>query len=274
MLAISLIILISAFAIGWIASRSWRVIRHRKTITSAPFPRPWREILKRRMPLYRALPTDLQLQLKHHIQVFIDEKRFVGCDGLVINDDIRVTVAAQACLLLLNRQTDFYPNLTEILVYPSAFIVNNQQRDTNGLVSAKRRVLSGESWQFGKVILSWQTAKEGAAAPHDGSNVVIHEFAHQLDQEGGRANGAPILNRTEDYDSWSHTLMGEYQQLVQAAKYQQPSLFSYYGSTNPAEFFAVISEVFFEQPDAFLEQHPALYKELSSFYHLDPVNWH
>jgi Mlc titration factor MtfA (ptsG expression regulator) len=273
MLAILLILLISGSAIFWIVSRTWRANRRRKMLTQTPFPQVWRTILKKRIPFFRSLPTDLQLQLKKHIQVFIAEKQFVGCDGLEIDDDIRVTVAAQACLLLLNRKTDFYPHLKEILIYPSVFVVNNEQRDANGLVSERSRVLSGESWQHGKVILSWQTTKEGAAVPDDGSNVVIHEFAHQLDQEDGNANGAPILTRTQDYASWSAVMMQEYQQLVEASQLQQYSLFSYYGATNPAEFFAVISEVFFEQPQAFITQHSALYKELSTFYKLDPVNW-
>lgn len=274
MLAISLIALLSVAAIGWIASAPWRDRRRRNAISAQPFPREWREILKKRIPFFRVLPTDLQLQLKKHIQVFIAEKRFVGCDGLQIDDDIRVTVAAQACLLLLNRQTNFYPTLKEILIYPSAFIVEGEQQNADGLVSAQRRVLSGESWQHGRVILSWQTTKFDAAVPDDGSNVVIHEFAHQLDQEDGRANGAPILKHSKDYASWSEVLMQEYQTLVRASQLGDESLFNYYGATNPAEFFAVISEVFFERPHEFMAQHPALYRELSAFYQLDPVNWH
>ncbi|WP_028768601.1 zinc-dependent peptidase [Shewanella fidelis] len=273
MIAIALILLLSGAAITWIASANWRAKQRRRAISKQPFPHQWREILKRRIPFFRMLPADLQLQLKKHIQVFIAEKRFVGCDGLEITDEIRVTVAAQACLLLLNRQTNFYPSLKEILIYPSAFIVENQQQHGAGVVSEQRRVLAGESWQNGRVILSWQTTKHDAAVPNDGSNVVIHEFAHQLDQEDGNANGAPILKTSADYQSWSTVLMQEYQVLVSAAQRGEYSLFSYYGATNPAEFFAVISEVFFEQPHEFKYSHPALYAELSSFYQLDPVNW-
>ncbi|GIU51160.1 hypothetical protein TUM4438_39770 [Shewanella sairae] len=274
MLAIILTLAVSIAAISWIASTSWRTKRRRLAITQHPFPREWRDILKRRIPFFRALPTDLQLQLKKHIQIFIAEKHFIGCDGLKIDDDIRVTVAAQACLLLLNRNTNFYPNLKEILIYPSVFIVEGQQQHSGGVIYEQRRVLSGESWQHGRVILSWQTTKHDAAVPDDGHNVVIHEFAHQLDQEDGNANGAPILKNTADYQSWSKVLMEEYQSLVSAAQHGGYSLFSYYGATNPAEFFAVISEVFFEQPHEFIRQHTALYNELSSFYQLDPVNWH
>ncbi|MGS0728724.1 M90 family metallopeptidase, partial [Shewanella sp. 0m-11] len=261
MLAIFLILLISGSAIVWIASAPWRARQRRKRINQQPFPHEWREILKRRTPFFRVLPTDLQLQLKKHIQVFIAEKHFVGCDGLKINDDIRVTVAAQACLLLLNRKTDFYPRLKEILIYPSAFIVENQQQHGAGVVSAQKRVLAGESWQHGRVVLSWQTTKHDAAVPDDGSNVVFHEFAHQLDQEDGRANGAPVLKNIADYASWSKVLMQEYQTLVDASVHGELSLFSYYGATNPAEFFAVVTEVFFEQPHEFINQHPALYQE-------------
>ena len=274
MIAIFLVSLIASAAIGWIISRNWRVARRRMRITQMPFPRPWRQILKRRMPYFRSLPAALQVQLKKHIQVFLIEKEFVGCDGIIIDDEIRVTIAAQACLLLLNRATDFYPNLKQILVYPSVFFVNNQEHRSGGVVSDRQRILSGESWQNGKVILSWQTAQADAANPVDGSNVVIHEFAHQLDQEDGNANGAPILDRMSDYSAWSKILNQEFDNLQRNAEQDIPSLFSYYGATNPAEFFAVITEVFFERPDDFYREHRALYQELSLFYKLDPVNWH
>lgn len=274
MLAIFLVSIIAMMTIGWIASRSWRVERRRHLIKSQPFSKAWREILKRRMPYFRLLPADLQLQLKKLIQVFIEEKEFIGCDGIIVDDDMRVTIAAQACLLLLNRHTDFYPNLKQILIYPSVFFVNNQEQRAGGVVSERQRVLSGESWQNGKVILSWQTAQADAANPVDGSNVVIHEFAHQLDQEAGHANGAPILERVSDYTTWSKVLSEEFTILQHNVEYNQASLFSYYGATNPAEFFAVATEVFFERPQEFYQHHRALYKELSLFFKLDPVNWH
>lgn len=274
MLAILLTLILGIGAIAWISSSRWRKTLHRRRIRAKPFPKAWRSILKQRLPYFHALPTDLQLQLKQHIQVFINEKDFVGCNGLTISDEIRVTIAAQACLLLLNRKTDFYPKLRQILVYPDAFIVNNQSQDAAGVVWERRNVLAGESWEQGKVILSWKNTLEGAADPHDGNNVVIHEFAHQLDQEDGHANGAPILQHREDYRSWSSVLSDAFAELEAAASLGSPSLFSYYGATNPAEFFAVVTEVFFEKPEALNQQHPALYRELSRFYQLDPINWH
>ena len=274
MIAIVILLVISITAVAWIVSSQWRLNRQRNIITSKPFPTQWRHILKKRFPYFKAMPTDLQLQLKKHIQIFIDEKQFIGCDGFEINDEVKVTIAAQACLLLLNRKTDYYPKLKQILVYPSAFIVEKNRTDLAGVQSSQRNVLLGESWEYGKVVLSWNSTIEGAADPFDGSNVVIHEFAHQLDQEDGTANGAPPLRDITSYRSWSSTLGQEFKQLQYCAQQHIPSLFNYYGATNPAEFFAVISETFFERPVEFNQQHQQLYKELSQFYQLDPINWH
>ena len=273
MFAILLISLLGLAAIIWLASGPTRTRLRRQQIKRQPFPKAWRDIIKRRLPIFKTLPTHLQLQLKDHIKVFLSEKQFVGCDGLIITDEIRVTIAAQACLLLLNRHTDYYPKLRQILVYPAAFIVDKEQRDSNGLHFQHRAVLLGESWEEGQVILSWQDTLQGAADPRDGSNVVIHEFAHQLDQEDGSANGAPPLAHPADYESWSDTLGKAFSELQYCANNGLPSLFSYYGATNPAEFFAVVTEVFFEQPEAFLQQHPKLYREISHYYRLDPLQW-
>ncbi|MGI2103796.1 M90 family metallopeptidase [Shewanella frigidimarina] len=274
MIAIVILLVISITAVAWIVSSQWRLNRQRNIITSKPFPTQWRHILKKRFPYFKAMPTDLQLQLKKHIQIFINEKQFVGCDGFEINDEVKVTIAAQACLLLLNRKTNYYPKLKQILVYPSAFIVEKNRTVLAGVQSSQRNVLLGESWEYGKVVLSWNSTIEGAADPFDGSNVVIHEFAHQLDQEDGTANGAPPLRDITSYRSWSSTLGQEFKQLQYCAQQHIPSLFNYYGATNPAEFFAVISETFFERPVEFYQQHQQLYKELSQFYQLDPINWH
>ncbi|MCG9755867.1 zinc-dependent peptidase [Shewanella insulae] len=274
MLAIFILALVSSVAIGYILFKP-RYVRYRRAqIAKRPFPASWRAILKRRMPYFRALPSDLQLQLKRHIQIFIAEKTFIGCQGIEIDDEIRVTIAAQACLLLLNRDTDYYPKLKQILVYPSLFIVNQTQQNGDGTYWERKNILSGESWEYGKVVLSWHTAKEDAAQPYDGHNVVIHEFAHQLDQEDGHSNGAPILANTRDYQHWSAIMTQEYEQLCEDAKWHQPSLFNYYGATNEAEFFAVITETFFERPHEFYQQHQALYQQMSHFFKLDPVNWH
>ncbi len=257
----------------WLIAQPWLTERKRQRIRARPFPAEWRDILKRRVPFVRAMPADLQLQLKSHIQVFLAEKAFIGCDGMVITDEIRVTIAAQACLLILGRPSFYYPDLRQVLVYPSSFVVNREHTDRAGVTHAGRQVLAGESWSNGQVILSWQDAVDGALVPNDGSNVVIHEFAHQLDQETGAANGAPALARKDHYRRWSEVLGEEYLALRARDLSGQPSLFSSYGATAPAEFFAVVSEVFFEQPARMAAEHLALYRELARFYRLNPLSW-
>lgn len=257
----------------WFAGQPWWQERRRQAVRRQAFPAAWREILKRRVPYVRSLPADLQLQLKQQIQVFVHEKLFIGCDGLDITDEMRVTIAAHACLLILNRPSGCYPNLRQILVYPNSFVVERDHTDGIGVAHRARRVLAGESWSQGQVILSWQDTLDGAAVTDDGQNVAIHEFAHQLDQETGSANGAPILARRAHYRRWSAVLGEEFRTLQARVSRGETSLFSDYGATDPAEFFAVISEVFFEQPTLMAEGHTALYRELSQFYQLDPLSW-
>ncbi|HSV53397.1 MAG TPA: M90 family metallopeptidase [Burkholderiaceae bacterium] len=259
--------------LGWFLGRPWLVEYRRKKIRQQPFPAQWRAILQQRMPYFRRLPADLQLQLKKHIQVFIAEKPFIGCAGLTVSDEMRVTIAAQACLLILNRQSDYYPRLRQILVYPGAFVVNKVHTDGIGVLQEQRQVLSGESWSQGQVILSWEDTLEGAGIADDGQNVVIHEFAHQLDQENGQANGAPILAPGQSYREWARTLATEFETLQAQANQLHPSLLNHYGATNAAEFFAVASEVFFERPGHMAEEHPDLYRQLSQFYRLNPLSW-
>ncbi len=247
----------------------WRRARWRRQ----PFPRAWREVLRHRWPYFHAMPADLQLQLKKHIQVFLAEKPFIGCNGLEVTDEMRVTIAAQACLLLLNRRTDHFGALRQVLLYPGAFVVARHQTDAAGVRQARRQALSGESWSAGQVILSWQDVLDGAAVPDDGRNVVIHEFAHQLDQAKGRANGAPPLIGRWRRARWARVMQAEFEALQQQVQHGHTTLISAYGATDPAEFFAVTSEVFFEQPVLLRQSHPALFGVLSEFYRVNPLSW-
>jgi Mlc titration factor MtfA (ptsG expression regulator) len=267
------VVCVALLVAAGLVAQPFLVERRRRKLREKPFPAAWREILHRRVPYFRRLPPDLQIQLKKHIQVFLAEKSFTGCDGLEIDDEVRVTIAAQACLLLLNRKTGYYPNLRQILVYPGAFIVERLRPEPSGVLQEHRQALSGESWTHGQVILSWEDAAAGAAIADDGRNVVIHEFAHQLDQEKGFANGAPMLGGRERYSRWSRVLGAEFARLRQQSFTLEPSLLSYYGATDPAEFFAVASEVFFEQPERMSSEHPALYGELRDLYRVDPLTW-
>jgi len=250
----------------------WREYKRDKR-RALPFKKEWRQIIQRRMPYFKKMPTHLQLQLKQHILVFLAEKRFIGLNGIVISDEIRVTIAAQACLLLLNRKTDYYPKLKSILVYPRAFTKQQQSSHIDGVHYTQHLAMSGESWATGKIVLSWQDTIEGAQNTEDGRNVVIHEFAHQLDQEDGYANGAPILGKDQSYDTWASIFAAQFEKLQYQANTGEHSIFDYYGATNPAEFFAVASEVFFEKSQQFAQQHPKLYEQLSMYYRLDPIHW-
>jgi Mlc titration factor MtfA (ptsG expression regulator) len=265
----SLVLAVAAWLWGppvWAAQRRARWRRH-------PFPAAWREVLRQRWPYFAQLPADLQLQLKEYIKAFVAEKPFIGCNGLEVTEEMRVLIAAQASLLLLNRHAGLFNGLRQVLVYPGAFVVDRVQHDAAGLVREGRQVLLGESWQHGQVVLSWDDVLAGAADPADGRNVVIHEFAHQLDQESGAANGAPFLGRRDRYARWAATLGAAFARLQRQVVLGEPTLIDAYGATSPAEFFAVASEVFFEQPQALADEQPALYGELAGFYRVDPLSW-
>jgi len=251
--------------------RGWR----RRRIRARPFPPEWRHILRQRVPLVAGMRADQQLQLKKHIQVFLAEKPFIGCAGLEVTEEMRVVVAAQACLLLLDRRTDHFAATTQVLLYPGAFVVDRERTDALGLAHRDRRALSGESWSAGQVILSWDDVLQGAADPRDGHNVVIHEFAHRLDQDnGGVANGAPALAGARRRARWARVMHAEYGALRDRLDREQPGLIDPYAASDPAEFFAVVSEAYFECPSQLAEQHPALFDVLKDCYRVDPRDWH
>jgi MtfA peptidase len=291
---VAALLLVAAIAGGprW---RAWR----RQVWASRPFPAEWRNILRRRVPLYRQLPPDLQQQLRRRILVFLAEKPFLGCAGLEVTDEMRVTIAAQACLLRLKGSGSMFPELKQILVYPGAFMVDRVHTEPGGVLREQRRALAGESWSQGQVILSWQDVLDGARVADDGHNVVLHEFAHQLDQETGSANGAPRLGSRAAHARWADVMAREFAALQarirardaaharaqaewswfgsapQAAPAPEPAdLISDYGATNEAEFFAVVTEVFFEQAGALALRHPALFALLADYYGVDPRSWH
>ncbi|MBN2561921.1 MAG: zinc-dependent peptidase [Phycisphaerae bacterium] len=241
-------------------------------IRKRPFPPAWLAILERNVAYYRLLTPEEQAELRGHIQVFLDEKRFEGCGGLEVTDEIRVTIAAQACILLLHRQTDYYPRMQTILVYPHRYVADARKRLPDGTVLGGIHTRIGESWYRGPVVLSWDDVLQGAADIHDGHNVVFHEFAHQLDSESGANEGAPALPRRSMYIAWARVLGHEYEHLIDELKHHRRTFIDAYGATNPAEFFAVITEAFFEQPVQMKRRHPELYDQLVSFYQQDPAS--
>jgi hypothetical protein len=248
--------------------------RRRAKQRAAPFPAAWREIIERNVPLFRRLPPADQSELIGHIQVFLAEKHFEGCGGLVLTDEVRLTIAAQACVLLLHRDADYYPRLTSILVYPTTYVSRDDRYLGNQLWTDADRYLDGHTAErLGAVVLTWDAALRGARDPHDGHNLVFHEFAHLLDIEDAAADGAPWLDTRQQYRVWARVLADEYAKLRTATEAGDPTLLDEYGATDPVEFFAVATEFFFERPRELRAKHPALYEQLQQFYRQDPAQF-
>ena len=232
------------------------------------------QIIRKNVPYYSTLPAEDREALQGLIHVFLREKKFEGCGGLEITDEIRLTIAAQACILILGRPGDFYPTLRTILVYPKAYVAPVKHRQTNGILETEGlQHRLGESWSHGSIVISWDDVVRGASDIHDGHNLIFHEFAHQLDLESGATNGAPILPERSMYISWARVLSREYKGLIDSIMANRPSLLDKYGATNPAEFFAVVTEYFFEKPIELKSLHPELYEQLQLFFGRDPASF-
>ncbi|HEV7815590.1 MAG TPA: M90 family metallopeptidase [Janthinobacterium sp.] len=247
----------------------WRLRR----ALARPLPAGAVAILERNIPIYSRMPADLQVQLRRLVVQFLYQKKFIGCDGLEVTQEMRLTIAGQACLLLLNRPTRVYPALQSILVYPTEFLVGRAEVGPGGVITQAEHGLLGESWGDGRVVLAWDHVQRGACDWSDGQNVVLHEFAHQLDSESGAPNGAPFLGSESSYHSWAAVLSRDFANLRYDAIYRQQSVLDHYGATNPAEFFAVATETFFEKPWQMAERHPALFGEFQKYYRVDPRAW-
>ncbi|WP_339723331.1 M90 family metallopeptidase [uncultured Paraglaciecola sp.] len=244
----------------------------RQRLRTQPLPPEYLAILQNEFPLYLRLPNELQNILAGHIQVFLDEKDIVGRDGLEITDRIRVLIAAQACLLILNRPGNYYPGFRSILVYPSTYVASSTRSD-GMLHITDTSTRAGESWHRGPIVLAWDHVLQGARDSRDGRNVVMHEFAHKLDEENAAMDGLPLLPTAEQYQQWSQVLNAEFK--VQQQKWAEgvDDVIDSYGATSPAEFFAVVTETFFEKPHQLERHHPQLYDQFKQCYMLDPKPW-
>jgi hypothetical protein len=261
--------LLGASGLALLLQPWWTRRRHRQ-LRQRPFPRAWRRILERRVPLAQQLPAPLRSRLQGLIQVFLADKPFIGCGGQTVDDEVRVTVAAQACLLLLGQPREAcYPRLRQVLVYPEPFVVPRRELLPGGVVDEQPQLLAGESWAQGQVVLAWSEVLAGAADPGDGRNVVLHEFAHQIDQDSGQADGQPWQHDTLARQRWAAAL----DEGLARLRGETSATFDAYGRTGPAEFFAVATEAFFERPADVATDAPALYEALSRLYRLDPQRW-
>src|SRR5437763_1202167 len=248
--------------------------RHRKRLKARPFPNEWLKSIKNNVAFFTRLSASNQAELLDHVQILLAEKNFEGCAGQEITDEVRVTIAAQACLLLLHRKTDYFPRLLTVLVYPSTYLADEQRPITAEIWEEGKSHRAGETARtMGSMVLAWDAVKSGAADPSDGKNVVLHEFAHQLDYENFAADGTPALATRRQQLAWREVMRTEFASLRAAEATGIPTLLDTYGATNAAEFFAVSTEAFFERPLRLRSQHPRLYSELQTYFRQDPVEF-
>ena len=173
----------------------------------------------------------------------------------------------------MRRRTDYYPQLESILVYPHAYEAPSERHISDYLVEEGTEVREGESWYRGSMVLSWEDVQRGAADPGDGENVVFHEFAHQLDDESGAADGTPLLDSIEQWRSWVAVFQAEFEALQDDDARGRRTLLDPYGAESPPEFFAIATECFFERPRELKKRHAKLYEQLHGYYKQDPASW-
>jgi Mlc titration factor MtfA (ptsG expression regulator) len=252
---------------GWLAER------RRRRILETPFPPEWRDILRANMVRYAHLSPDERKRLEVLVQVFIAEERWEGGGGLHLSDEIRVTIAGQACLLLLGLDHALSRDVQTILVYPSTVVPKRVEEPIFAppRIVPEPRPLIGEAHHRGPVILTWDAVRRGGIHPELGRNVVYHEFAHKLDLLDGVVDGTPPLTSKAEYDHWVEVCTREYETLRERSERGDPTLLDPYGATDVGEFFAVATEHFFDTPIDLREQHPELYEVLAGFYRQDPA---
>ncbi|MCB9228649.1 MAG: zinc-dependent peptidase [Deltaproteobacteria bacterium] len=244
--------------------------RRRERLKTTPTPSFWRDLLQDEVPYFNKLLPEDQEELINHMKVFLAEKEFSGALGFVVTDHVKLIIAAYACILLLHRKTDYYPLLDLIVIYPEAYIAT-VKRDHNGVCVVTREARLGESWPWGTLVLSWSAIRADICHTGSSRNLIFHEFAHQLDQESGQSDGAPVLDKSSQYQGWANILSFEYKKLIYDIERDHKHFFDDYAATSPAEFFAVITEYFFDRPLKFKKKHPQLYQQLTTFYQQDPA---
>jgi MtfA peptidase len=244
----------------------------RQEILEQPFSGEWKLWLDSGISQAKLLTPDERTRLEGDLRIFAAEKFWEGVGGLDITDEIKVVVSAQACLLTLGMvEHDYFPNVESIIIYPSSYRAPSAGPIVGGRVQVvdSHQDRLGEAHGNGPVILSWFDTVTGGANSDDGRNLVLHEFSHKLDFRNGSPDGVPRLKTQEQFDRWAEVMSAEYAQLVESAEHHRHSLLRNYGATNPAEFFAVATEAFFEKSVRMRQDHPALYEVLLGYYGID-----
>ncbi len=248
-----------------------RLLARPVRLPNDPTPASWPEIVERQVPLAAGLAPADREQLFRIMQLFLREVPIEGCAGLEVNEEIRITVAAQACLLLLRMRYPRYARVRHVLVYPSAFVPKTVALHPTGQVVRPDVPLRGQAWQSGVVVLGWDEVRRDTHLGTDDGNVVLHEFAHMLDAEDGSMDGVPVFDSGTAYRAWAALLTEEFAEHVVRTERDEPTVLSPYGATNRAEFFAVATEAFFQRPAALRAAEPELYAQLARFYKLNPA---
>jgi MtfA peptidase len=245
--------------------KNQRMIR-RQSIAKMRLTEKQRAKLGRDFPLFLTLPHDLQQELEGLIHVFISEKAFEACGGLdEVTPHMQRVIAAQACLLILRKPHDLYSKLRTIRLYPEAYVATGE--------FGGESVRLGESWTTGSIVLSWASVLSDGRNPEDGHNVTIHEFSHQIDQHDGAADGVPALQTRSCYKEWADIMKPEFDSLIKRSEENKRTVLDSYGAENPAEFFAVATETFYEKPAKLQEKHPKLFDLLTKYYGVNPLDW-
>lgn len=266
-----LLLALLLLAAGWLGYRHWCKRQARAALLSAPLSDRQRALIADHVPLVRRLPPALREPFEGKINLFLDQVTFLGCNGLEVTEEMRLSIAAQACLLVVNSDS-WYRHLTTVLIYPGAFRSRHSQQD-GYVVTERETVRVGESWARGPVILSWRHSEQGARDDTDGHNVVLHEFAHQLDNLSGHTDGAPELDSDQSFDTWARVFVTAYDRHAHRVENGHATVLDPYGADGHEEFFAVAVEAFFEKPAALRAAEPEVYEQLAAYFRLDPAGW-
>ncbi|XUU61253.1 zinc-dependent peptidase [Erythrobacter sp. HA6-11] len=264
-----LIVALLVAGIFWYRRHARRQKRMR--LLTSPLTPEQRKVIASLVPIVRRLPRELHASFEGKINLFLDQMTFRGHNGIEVSEEMKLSIAAQACLLIVNSPA-WYETLRNVLIYPSAFHTGRSSLDGT-IIHERDYHLLGESWDRGPIVLSWDHALQGGLDAHDGYNVVIHEFAHQLDSLTGHTNGIPILRKGQAYDGWEKAMLDAYHDHVERVEQGQNTLIDPYGATNHQEFFAEAVVTFFEKAQALQREEPALYAQLSELLALDPAAW-
>lgn len=272
-MSINLLFLISLiFFCIFLWFKTQKTKKKRANLLAQKFPDEWVKTMQNKVYLYSILPVILKTQLHNLMKIFLGEKQFIGKENLEITEEMKLTIACQACLLLLHNRSNYFPYLNIISVYPDTIVLKDKKRKKDQRLIGQSSV-GNKAGYDGEILLSWADVELESKLPNTGKNVVLHEFAHQLDQEFGSASGIPRLPNLQENLEWSHILSQEYKQLCEDVKLKKKTVLDEYGATNEAEFFAVATETFFTKPMDLKNKHFELYEQLKKYYQLNPWEW-